>query len=430
MSSQQRRSSSLGAVPHKKPLARSRAQSSAASPLEVRCACQFFQCDSLIPERVNPIGTVGSASSTRPQSRIGEHQRSINCSSQNIIEEEEAMNGSCLSFGKTSVPDYYGETSNSPVRSPERAQPPQYQPNFNFNRPQTPQLTSQTFHHPLSQKDFQNRENSLPPTSSHGNQPLSFEGRNIPSIEIESFRRDPTPIIAPTTARKMQIDNVYSSREFRDELTLTQIENENGVGFDDVRVDEGAFDELRGRSMDRRNIKAAATMAREMRESSQPAMMMSNQTYSSQKSLDRYSNSVLLNRYRQKSQSRSNSQAPSMNDVRFPPRMVKTVSFDYGKPSNGGVVSNAVIANQNFDQYHRMSPMVFHVRERLQKIEQFHNHKQQEGWEILNWRLRGWLTKILDKAEFWLGRMRWNRDSSPRRRRFELISAWDEISSD
>lgn len=398
MSSARHRSSSLGAVPHKKQLARSRAQSSAATPLEVRCACQFFQCESLIPERVNPIGTVGSATSTRPQSRAGEHQRSTNCSSQNIIEEEE-LGGSLLSFGRTSVPDYYGETSTSPIRSPERAQPAQqhhqYQQSFQYSRQQTPQLTSQQFNRPASQqREFvsSNKENSLPPAGR--NQPLSFEGRNIPSIEVESpfYRRDPTPLPSALMVEapgRMQIDNVYSSREFRDELS--QIEGENGfaVGIAAASlVDEGEVNGFRGRSMDRRNdrvasavtsVAAAASavvMGRELRESSQPAMMITNQ-FSSQKSLDRYSNSAMLNRYRQKSQSRSNSQAPSMNDVRFPPRMVKTVSFDYGKPSGSGASgSNSTNANPNFDQYHRMSPMVFHVRERLQKIEQIHSQNQ------------------------------------------------------
>lgn len=392
-SNNRHRSSSLGAVPHKKQLARSRAQSSAASPLEVRCACQFFQCESLIPERVNPIGTnVGSSTSTRPQSRAGGN------SSQHIIEEEEAMmnnNGSILSFGRTSVPDYYGETSTSPIRSPERLpaqQHPQYhqpQQNLQYSRQQTPQLTSD-FNHPLSspQRDwrYSNKENSLPPAAR--NQPLSFEGRNIPSIEVETFSLDPTFTHAEASDR-LKIDNVYSSREFGDELA--QIENENGVvtgysAFDKTGIVENENNGFRGRSMDRRSIAIGPVgvggISRDAREMSQPVTvttMITNQ-FSSQKSLDRYSNSVLLNRYRQKSQSRSNSVAPSMTDVRFPPRMVKTVSFDYGKPTtnSGSANNNGGNANPNFDQYHRMSPMVFHVRERLQKIEQIHSHNQNQ----------------------------------------------------
>lgn len=392
-SNNRHRSSSLGAVPHKKQLARSRAQSSAASPLEVRCACQFFQCESLIPERVNPIGTnVGSSTSTRPQSRAGGN------SSQHIIEEEEAMmnnNGSVLSFGRTSVPDYYGETSTSPIRSPERPpaqQHPQYhqpQQNLQYSRQQTPQPTSD-FNHPLSspQRDwrYSNKENSLPPTTR--NQPLSFEGRNIPSIEVETFSL--STFTQAEASDRLKIDHVYSSREFGDELA--QIENENGAvtgysAFDKAGIVENENNGFRGRSMDRRSIAIGPVgvegISRDAREMSQPVTvttMITNQ-FSSQKSLDRYSNSVLLNRYRQKSQSRSNSVAPSMTDVRFPPRMVKTVSFDYGKPTtmNGGSVNNnGGNANPNFDQYHRMSPMVFHVRERLQKIDQIHSHKQNQ----------------------------------------------------
>lgn len=263
------RSSSLGAVPHKKPLSRSRAESSHASPLEVRCACQFFQSDSLIPERVNPIGS-------RPASRAGEIEKPIYCANHNkIVEntlEEENLSGSVLSFGKVSVPDYYAETS---AASASRTEPTDTYSN--------------------------NKENDR---LSQINQPLTFDNhirdRRIPSIEIEPFRRD---------------------------YPITNLAQNNSLN-----------QPLRGQ-------------------------------FSSQKSLDRYSTSALLNRYRAKSH------APSLQgsavDIRAM-KMTKTVSFDYGKPS---YIENTPSQNQNFDQYHRMSPMVFPVQDRLQKFKRMHESR-------------------------------------------------------
>lgn len=323
----------MGAVPHVKPLARSRAQSSAASPLEVRCACQFFQSDSLIPERINPIGTTAS----RAPSRVGDQYRSVNCSSQNIIEEED-LNGSVLSFGKVSVPDYYAETNQSPIRSNEQALPSSPHMPLQFNNPLS-----------HSREPLNNKENSLPPTTFCNNsnvvrnQPLSFEGRNIPSIEIETFRRE-----FPSS------QNVYSSRELN---VAEDVEMAPAMMEEDIQF-QGR------RTMER-------VMKRETRELSQPVTTMRNQ-FSSQKSLDRYSNSVLLNRYRPQSQSHAPSLQGSTNDIRFPNRMTKTVSFDYGKPTMTTANNTAVNENPNFDQYHRMSPMVFSIRERLQRMEKAH----------------------------------------------------------
>lgn len=50
------RSSSVGARPRPRLQRPSRAESAAAVALDVRCACQFFQTQSLLPERVNPVG--------------------------------------------------------------------------------------------------------------------------------------------------------------------------------------------------------------------------------------------------------------------------------------------------------------------------------------------------------------------------------------
>ncbi|TDG53011.1 hypothetical protein AWZ03_000554 [Drosophila navojoa] len=61
-----RRSASVGALPAEKKHFVSRVESASGASLDVRCACQFFQCDSLLPERVNPVDS-------RPGSRQGHH---------------------------------------------------------------------------------------------------------------------------------------------------------------------------------------------------------------------------------------------------------------------------------------------------------------------------------------------------------------------
>lgn len=63
--SSRKRSASVGAAPFNKPIARTPAESSVVTQPEVRCACQYFQCDSLLPERINPVGS-------RPTSRAGD----------------------------------------------------------------------------------------------------------------------------------------------------------------------------------------------------------------------------------------------------------------------------------------------------------------------------------------------------------------------
>lgn len=63
--SSRKRSASVGAAPFNKPIARTPAESSVTTQPEVRCACQYFQCDSLLPERINPVGS-------RPTSRAGD----------------------------------------------------------------------------------------------------------------------------------------------------------------------------------------------------------------------------------------------------------------------------------------------------------------------------------------------------------------------
>lgn len=305
------RSSSLGAVPHQKPLSRSRVESSAASPLEVRCACQFFQSDSLIPERINPIGS-------RPSSRVGVDNQPIFCSKHNIFEEEtieeENLQGSLLSFGKCSVPDYYADT-NATFSIPAQKTINEYNHNYQFDKENQPPI-----HRPQAQF----------PSSSHG---ISIEDQqqlhHIPPIEIETFRAD-FPVI--------NLNNDSTNINDNNSTQNTNLENRHNINNNNnFIIDNKPINVLRAQ-------------------------------FSSQKSLDRYSTSTLLAKYRQKSHSVAPSLQGSAADIRMFPKMNNkmTVSFDYGKPSNSNTPSNV---NPNFDQYHRMSPMFFPVRERLHKIE-------------------------------------------------------------
>uniref|UniRef100_A0A1I8NV35 Uncharacterized protein n=1 Tax=Stomoxys calcitrans TaxID=35570 RepID=A0A1I8NV35_STOCA len=61
-----RRSASVGAVPLEKKHFVSRNESTGGVTLDVRCACQFFQSDSLLPERINPVDS-------RPGSKLEFH---------------------------------------------------------------------------------------------------------------------------------------------------------------------------------------------------------------------------------------------------------------------------------------------------------------------------------------------------------------------
>lgn len=62
-----RRSASVGALPREKRHFVSRNESTSGASLDVRCACQYFQCDSLLPDRVNPV------TDSRPTSAMGFH---------------------------------------------------------------------------------------------------------------------------------------------------------------------------------------------------------------------------------------------------------------------------------------------------------------------------------------------------------------------
>lgn len=61
----QRRSASEGRrhTVKKRNVSRDSSTGSSVMSLDVRCGCQYFQCDSLLPDRINPVGT-------RPSSRV------------------------------------------------------------------------------------------------------------------------------------------------------------------------------------------------------------------------------------------------------------------------------------------------------------------------------------------------------------------------
>lgn len=54
----------------KRDVSRESSTGSSVMSLDVRCACQYFQCDSLLPDRVSLVGT-------RPVSRISNSTRYV-----------------------------------------------------------------------------------------------------------------------------------------------------------------------------------------------------------------------------------------------------------------------------------------------------------------------------------------------------------------
>lgn len=112
------RSASLGAAPRPKKHFTSRAESAAAAALDVRCACQFFQSSSLLPERINPVGSRPSSSLdyySRPSSR----NEFLFTSHSEDIPDDHGMETD-FSFGIVQTTDYYAESvsrPNSPVSS-------------------------------------------------------------------------------------------------------------------------------------------------------------------------------------------------------------------------------------------------------------------------------------------------------------------------
>ncbi|CAG4984111.1 unnamed protein product [Parnassius apollo] len=72
-----RRWTSEGGTPIEKPVRPTREGSVQLFTPEVRCACQFFQCDSLLPERVNPVGTRPTSRASNIISNLSDHEYEI-----------------------------------------------------------------------------------------------------------------------------------------------------------------------------------------------------------------------------------------------------------------------------------------------------------------------------------------------------------------
>lgn len=103
------RSSSMGATPRPKKHFTTRAESAVATALDVRCACQFFQSDSLLPERINPIGS-------RPSSSQGYYSRPISPDLTHHVFEPDYVDPDSqrnFSFGVVGATDYYSESLSS-----------------------------------------------------------------------------------------------------------------------------------------------------------------------------------------------------------------------------------------------------------------------------------------------------------------------------
>ncbi|XP_059059728.1 uncharacterized protein LOC131852974 isoform X2 [Achroia grisella] len=72
-----RRWTSEGGTPIEKPVRPTREGSAQLYTPEVRCGCQFFQCDSLLPERVNPVGTRPTSRASNIISYESDHEYEI-----------------------------------------------------------------------------------------------------------------------------------------------------------------------------------------------------------------------------------------------------------------------------------------------------------------------------------------------------------------
>lgn len=99
----------MGATPRPKKHFTSRAESTAAAALDVRCACQFFQSDSrdLLPERINPVGS-------RPSSSQGYYSRPISPDLTHHVFEPDYMDPETqrnFSFGVVASTDYYSDST-------------------------------------------------------------------------------------------------------------------------------------------------------------------------------------------------------------------------------------------------------------------------------------------------------------------------------
>ncbi|KAJ3661184.1 hypothetical protein Zmor_005593 [Zophobas morio] len=72
----QQRSASEGRrrAPRRTNVSRDSPSGSSAMSLDVRCACQYFQSDSLLPDRINPVGTRPSSQLSNMVTKVGDHE--------------------------------------------------------------------------------------------------------------------------------------------------------------------------------------------------------------------------------------------------------------------------------------------------------------------------------------------------------------------
>lgn len=409
------RSSSVGAAPRINPLNRSRAQSSQPAPLEVRCGCQFFQSDSLLPERVNPIGS-------RPSSRIGGGQSEVTSASSksNVIDElEENLTGSLLSFGVVTTTDYYAET-NTLSRPTSHEEIPSFHNDHPSERISLQQSTYSQFQS-LPKSTLPTFEIDRPSLLQKYKPVNNTENYNVGSTS-RPLQPTATPVepIAPLVNRQTKPE--FSSQKSLDRYSQSTMLNRYRAKSQAPSLQGSIIDIQKVQKMEPMEIieplapvvnrqtkpefssqksldrYSQSTMLNRYRSKSQaPSLEGSNveirkmpkmepvesiapiinrltkPEFSSQRSLDRYSQSAMLNRYRPKSKSQAPSLQGSNVDIRLMPKITKTVSFDYGRPlvsiENDNAPQNYPASSyMEADQYHRMTPMVFPVKDRLEKL--------------------------------------------------------------
>jgi hypothetical protein len=212
MTSRPQRSLSVGAVPHVKPLLRSRAESASGGVLEVRCACQYFQSDSLLPERINPVG------GSRPISPDCLSRAAINISHDakldKLLQQADDIDEPRLSIlGIVTTTDYYADTANLSCPTSNAELTPlesgidSYEYSQAGNMPGATSVKTQEF---SSQRSLDKLKNStLLQRYNKRTSSQDLQGSNV------DFRQGPlmVPASQPTQA---VVKNVYSSEETSD----------------------------------------------------------------------------------------------------------------------------------------------------------------------------------------------------------------------
>lgn len=199
------RSSSVGAHPRPKPVLVSRAGSNVPVATEVRCGCQFFQSDSLLPDRINPVGQ------SRPESSV----------------------------------DYYVETISRPI-SPISVNDPNYDSDPHFARPGSrisnhshveiirpePIIISGPFHRdsPTSFRPIQERPLRIPSTQNNYNMEDTQQFARV--VVDPHLVRETTPV-RPSLIGKDRLSDRHinvSSQILRNRSRSTSLHGADNVG--------------------------------------------------------------------------------------------------------------------------------------------------------------------------------------------------------